>query len=47
MEAAHIAVLLTMHAGHRRNVTAELGTSERTLYRKLEKYNLISFSKAR
>jgi len=46
MEAQHIAVLLTKHAGHRRRVAAEPGISERTLYRKLEKYNLISFSKA-
>jgi transcriptional regulator with PAS, ATPase and Fis domain len=40
MEARHIADLLTRHRGHRRKVAEELGISERTLYRKLIRYDL-------
>jgi PAS domain S-box-containing protein len=40
LEAKHIADLLAKHGGHRRKVADELGISERTLYRKLDKYNL-------
>jgi transcriptional regulator with PAS, ATPase and Fis domain len=40
IEARHIADLLTRHGGHRRKVADELGISERTLYRKLVKYDL-------
>ena len=40
MEAKHIAELLDKYNGHRRKVADELGISERTLYRKLDKYNL-------
>ncbi len=40
LEAKHIADLLAKHDGHRRKVADELGISERTLYRKLDKYNL-------
>jgi transcriptional regulator with PAS, ATPase and Fis domain len=40
MEADHIAELLVVHKGHRRTVADELGISERSLYRKLEKYKL-------
>jgi len=40
MEAKHITELLDKYNGHRRKVADELGISERTLYRKLDKYNL-------
>jgi transcriptional regulator with PAS, ATPase and Fis domain len=40
LEAEHIAKLLESYAGHRRNVADTLGISERTLYRKLKRYNL-------
>jgi len=40
LEAKHIADLLAKHDGHRRKVADELGISERTLYRKLDKYDL-------
>jgi two-component system response regulator AtoC len=46
MEAARISELLVQHQGHRRLVASELGISERTLYRKLEKYNLTDIGKA-
>ena len=46
MEAERIAELLVLHKGHRRTVSDELGISERTLYRKLEKYNLVNTGKA-
>jgi len=41
MEAEHIAKLLVSYNGHRRNVADTLGISERTLYRKLKRYNLV------
>ena len=40
IEARHIAELLRRHNGNRREVAEALGVSERTLYRKLKKYNL-------
>jgi transcriptional regulator with PAS, ATPase and Fis domain len=40
VEAKHIADLLAKFGGHRRKVADELGISERTLYRKLDKYDL-------
>lgn len=40
LEAHHIAELLAGHHGHRRTVADVLGISERTLYRKLKRYNL-------
>ncbi len=40
VEASHIAELLRQHAGHRARVAEALGISERTLYRKLKRYNL-------
>ena len=40
VEARHIEELLNQYAGNRRKVATELGISERTLYRKLKKYNL-------
>jgi len=40
VEARHIQDLLNRYAGNRRRVAADLGISERTLYRKLKKYNL-------
>jgi two-component system response regulator AtoC len=40
LEAEHIAKLLVSYNGHRRNVADTLGISERTLYRKLKRYNL-------
>jgi len=40
MEVDHIARLLEQHSGHRRKVADELGISERTLYRKIDKYGL-------
>ena len=45
MEAERISELLVQHQGHRRIVADELGISERTQYRKLEKYNLIDIGK--
>jgi len=45
MEAERISELLVQHQGHRRIVADELGISERTLYRKLEKYNLMDTGK--
>jgi two-component system response regulator AtoC len=39
-EARHIQGLLGRYAGNRRRVAADLGISERTLYRKLKKYQL-------
>ncbi|MDX2456507.1 MAG: sigma 54-interacting transcriptional regulator [Gammaproteobacteria bacterium] len=45
MEAERISELLVQHQGHRRIVADELGISERTLYRKLEKYNLTDTGK--
>ncbi|MFA6903203.1 MAG: sigma 54-interacting transcriptional regulator [Gallionellaceae bacterium] len=41
VEAGHIAKLLLSYNGHRRNVADTLGISERTLYRKLKRYNLV------
>ncbi|MEN8205782.1 MAG: sigma 54-interacting transcriptional regulator [Pseudomonadota bacterium] len=46
MEAERISELLIIHKGHRRTVADELGISERTLYRKLEKYKLTDRGKA-
>ncbi|HEY6094067.1 MAG TPA: sigma 54-interacting transcriptional regulator [Gallionellaceae bacterium] len=40
LEAEHIAKLLRSYNGHRRHVADTLGISERTLYRKLKRYNL-------
>ena len=40
VEARHIAELLQQHGGNRREVAAVLGISERTLYRKLKRFNL-------
>lgn len=40
IESEQIAFLLEKYHGHRRKVAKELGISERTLYRKLEKYRL-------
>ena len=40
VEARHIRELLDHYAGNRRRVAEDLGISERTLYRKLKKYNL-------
>lgn len=40
IEAQHIEKLLHSYSGHRRNVADALGISERTLYRKLKRYNL-------
>jgi two-component system, NtrC family, response regulator AtoC len=42
LEAEHIAKLLLSYNGHRRHVADTLGISERTLYRKLKRYNLAS-----
>jgi DNA-binding NtrC family response regulator len=39
-EANHIINLLNQHKGSRRKVAAIMGISERTLYRKIKKYNL-------
>jgi len=39
-EARYIAELLARHQGHRRKVADMLGISERTLYRKLNRYQL-------
>lgn len=40
LEAEHIEKLLSSYNGHRRHVADTLGISERTLYRKLKRYNL-------
>lgn len=40
LEAEHISKLLLSYNGHRRYVADTLGISERTLYRKLKRYNL-------
>jgi transcriptional regulator with PAS, ATPase and Fis domain len=40
MEKAYIAKLLHKHAGSRKHVAAEMNVSERTLYRKLKRYEL-------
>lgn len=40
MEIRHISELLAHHGGHRRTVADILGISERTLYRKLNRYGL-------
>jgi DNA-binding NtrC family response regulator len=40
MEIRHICELLEHHSGHRRTVADILGISERTLYRKLNRYGL-------
>jgi PAS domain S-box-containing protein len=40
VEARHIAELLRRHGGNRKQVAAALGISERTLYRKLKRYDL-------
>ncbi|HUX91898.1 MAG TPA: sigma 54-interacting transcriptional regulator [Gallionellaceae bacterium] len=40
LEAEHISKLLISYNGHRRYVADTLGISERTLYRKLKRYNL-------
>jgi DNA-binding NtrC family response regulator len=41
VEARHIRELLDRYAGNRRLVAEDLGISERTLYRKLKKYDLV------
>jgi PAS domain S-box-containing protein len=41
MEAQHIAELLKLHRGNRRQVAAALGISERTMYRNLKRYGLV------
>ncbi len=40
LETTHIVRLLEQHRGHRRKVAEILGISERTLYRKLNRYGL-------
>jgi DNA-binding NtrC family response regulator len=40
LEIRHIRELLEQHTGHRRRVADILGISERTLYRKLNRYGL-------
>lgn len=45
MEYEHIKHLLETHHGHRRDVANILKISERTLYRKLKKYNLTDIGK--
>ena len=40
VEARHIRELLDRYAGNRRQVASDLGISERTLYRKLKKFEL-------
>jgi DNA-binding NtrC family response regulator len=40
IEIHHIRQLLEQHGGHRRTVADILGISERTLYRKLNRYGL-------
>jgi len=45
IESEQIALLLEKYHGHRRKVAEELGISERTLYRKLDKYQLSTLGK--
>ncbi|MGB5540079.1 MAG: sigma 54-interacting transcriptional regulator [Gammaproteobacteria bacterium] len=45
IESEQIAIMLEKYHGHRRRVAEELGISERTLYRKLKKYQLTGFGK--
>ncbi|MGB5259847.1 MAG: sigma 54-interacting transcriptional regulator [Gammaproteobacteria bacterium] len=40
VEAQHIETLIDQYQGNRKQIAAALGISERTLYRKLKKYNL-------
>jgi transcriptional regulator with PAS, ATPase and Fis domain len=40
LESSHIATLLDAHQGNRRKVANALGISERTLYRKIKRYEL-------
>jgi transcriptional regulator with PAS, ATPase and Fis domain len=40
LERTHIQALLATHQGHRARVAAALGITERTLYRKLKRYQL-------
>ena len=40
VEAQHIADLLRHYAGNRKKVAEAMGISERTLYRKLKRYDL-------
>jgi PAS domain S-box-containing protein len=40
VEAQHIAELLRLYRGNRKKVAHAMGVSERTLYRKLKRYNL-------
>ena len=40
MESKHIARLLKLHKGNRRQVATALGISQRTMYRKLKRYGL-------
>ena len=40
VERAHIRALLATHGGHRNRVANALGITERTLYRKLKRYDL-------
>lgn len=40
LESQHIARLLQQHQGNRRRVAEALGVSERTMYRKLKRYDL-------
>ena len=45
LESEEIGSLLKQYKGHRRKVADALGISERTLYRKLDKYDLIGIGK--
>lgn len=45
LEVEHIRELLLEYGGHRRKVADELGISERTLYRKLVKYDMTGVGK--
>ena len=40
IEANYIFLLMKKHSGNRRNIAYEMGVSERTLYRKLNRYNI-------
>jgi transcriptional regulator with PAS, ATPase and Fis domain len=40
IESKHIARLLKLHNGNRRQVATVLGISQRTMYRKLKRYGL-------
>ena len=42
IESEQIAYLLEKYHGHRRRVAEDLGISERTLYRKIKRYQLYS-----